>query len=258
MKPSIKFSLGVVLLSLAGALAVHAQSVTTNFADPSRTGLLRVDLIYGRIHVIGSDTRNVVIETRSPSGTADSAPGSLRELAKQPQVTLDRDSNRIKVTTDNPGIPADLEIHVPNQTNLQLSTVNQGDIQVDNVSGEFEIGSVNGSISLSKVSGSVLAHTVNGQVKATLLKVTPDKPMAFTSLNGAIDVTLPSDTKATLRLRSDNGTVSTDLPLTATDPASRRKNEFEVNKIVSGRLNGGGAQIEVRTFNGDVNVRKGP
>ncbi len=37
------------------------------------------------------------------------------------------------------------------------------------------------------------------------------KAMAFTSLNGVIDVTLPASTRANLKLRSDMGDVYTDF-----------------------------------------------
>jgi DUF4097 and DUF4098 domain-containing protein YvlB len=89
--------------------------------------------------------------------------------------------------------------------------------------------------------------------------------MAFTSLNGNVDVTLPSSVKATFKLRSDMGDVFTDFDLqlqaqTTPVPNSRRENgqfRIEVNRSISGTANGGGAEIELRTFNGSVYLRKG-
>ena len=46
---------------------------------------------------------------------------------------------------------------------------------------------------------------------ATLAQVTPNREMAFTSLNGTVDVTLPAATKANLRLRSSNGEIYSDF-----------------------------------------------
>jgi DUF4097 and DUF4098 domain-containing protein YvlB len=135
------------------------------------------------------------------------------------------------------------------------------------VDGELEASNVNGGITLTGVSGSVVAHTVNGQVTATLARVSPQKPMAFSSLNGTVDIALPSSTKANLKLRTDNGSVYTDFDLKMLPQSSSASVEdtrqsggryrVEVNKIIYGAVNGGGQDIEVRTFNGNIYVRKG-
>ena len=66
------------------------------------------------------------------------------------------------------------------------------------------------------------AHTVNGNITVGLDHVTPDKPMSFSSLNGRVDVTLPGDTKARLRLRTTNGAVYSDFDVKMeADTASR-------------------------------------
>jgi hypothetical protein len=47
-----------------------------------------------------------------------------------------------------------------------------------------------------------------------LNKVLPGKSMSFSTMNGDIDVTLPADTKARLRMRTDNGDIYTDFDVT--------------------------------------------
>jgi hypothetical protein len=107
---------------------------------------------------------------------------------------------------------------------------------------------------------------VNGKVHAALVRATPQKPMAFTSLNGVVDITLPATVKANLKLRSDNGTVFTDFELKTMSQAAavvedtRRSGgryRVEVNKVIYGSVNGGGADFDIRTFNGNIYVRKG-
>ena len=92
-----------------------------------------------------------------------------------------------------------------------------------------------------------------------------DKQMAFTSLNGTVDVTLPPSTKANLRLRSDRGDVYSDfdVQLAASAPAvqesggSNGRYRINRNRSVVGAINGGGPEFELRTFNSNVYVRKG-
>jgi len=92
-----------------------------------------------------------------------------------------------------------------------------------------------------------------------------EQPMAFASFNGNVDVTLPASLKATFKLRSDMGDVFTDFDLqlktdTTTSQNPQRENGrlvIRVNQSLTGTLNGGGPEIELRTFNGNVYLRKG-
>ena len=126
---------------------------------------------------------------------------------------------------------------------------------------------MNGPITLTDVAGSVVAHSMNGRVVATMLQVTNQKPMAFTSMNGSVDVTLPSSAKANLRLRSDRGDIYTDFdvqlqPQVAKTPTvqdSRTRGgrfRLEVDNSISGTINGGGAEIKFQNFNGNIYIRK--
>ena len=286
---------GVVVLC-AGATSPAApaaqtqqdtERTTVSFSDASRPGLLHVALVTGTIVVKGADVKEVTIQTHGHNGGAGGFPGpdhwhgpgpgqpddaaeearGLRRLTQQPSLDIEEQNNRMSITSPSPGRPADLEIQVPRRTNLELSSVNVGDIHVEGVDGELEIGTVNGAITLTAVGGSVVAHTVNGKVTATLSRVSPQKPMAFTSLNGAVDITLPAATKANLKLRTDNGSAFTDFDL-HTLPASSSavvedtrqsggRFRLDVNKVIYGSINGGGPDVEVRSFNGNIYVRKG-
>jgi hypothetical protein len=261
----------VLTAPCAGAFAAAEADgpIKAPFSDPTRPGTVHVGLISGSITVVASDTREVLIEVSGealPQPPPEDARG-LRRLTPQPGVTVEERNNRMELKAWPPHREIELRIQVPKQTQLELSTVNNGDIRVERVEGELEIGNVNGNIELTDVSGAVVAHTVNGRVLATLTRVATDKPMAFTSLNGAVDVTLPSTIKANLKLRTDNGSAFTDFDLNVqptsstvtpdSDPRGRGRYRIEVNKVISGSVNGGGPEIEMRTFNGNIYLRKG-
>src|SRR5690606_9880785 len=103
------------------------------------------------------------------------------------------------------------------------------------------------------ISGSAIANTVNGKIEAEILNVTTGKPMSFTTLNGSIDLTLPSDLKANLRMRADNGDVYTDFDLLRR--GNNNRSQYNRNSV-EGTVNGGGAQIQIHTVNGKIVVRK--
>jgi DUF4097 and DUF4098 domain-containing protein YvlB len=272
MKLAIKLLTSIATLAMCvGAAAQDSnERNTVSFSDPSRPGLLQVSLVRGSITVKGSDIKEVIIERRSGHAGAPSSdqqgPTGMRELPQQPFISMEEQNNQMSIASLNMNLAVDLEIQVPRRTSLKLSTVNNGDIRVDGVEGELEIANVHGAITLTGVGGSVVAHTIDGQLTATVATVSPEKPMAFTSLNGTIDVTLPASTKANLKLRSDNGPVYTDFDLSMLQQPSSsvedtRKSggryRIEVNKAIYGSLNGGGPEIELRSFNGPVYVRKG-
>jgi hypothetical protein len=270
-----RFCKAVVCLAMLAAVnAVAAQDpgerVTASFSDPSRPGVLHVSLLAGSITVKGGQGKDVIIQSRGrgehPREDGEASKAGLRRLTQQPALNIEEQNNRMEIESPGAMRPVDLEIEVPAHTHLDLDTVNSGDIKVEGVDGEIEVGNVNGSIMLTAVSGSVVAHTVNGKVYADVARVTPQKPMAFTSLNGVVDVTLPAAVKANLRLRSDNGQVFTDFDLKATSQSAatvedtRRSNgryRIEVNKVIYGSVNGGGPDFDIRTFNGNIYVRKG-
>ena len=242
--------------------------VTVPLSDPARPGTLHVGLVTGEITVTGRDIKEVIVEihgaTTRERPPPDEARG-LRRLTQQPTVSIEEQNNRVEIVAPPTRMVA-LEIQVPKKTHLELSTVNNGRILVEGVEGELEISNVNGQIELNDVGGAVVAHTVNGRVLATLQRITPDKPMAFTSLNGAVDVTLPRDLKANVKLRTDNGSAFTDFDLQMLPQSSRAVIEdsnnprgryrVKVNNVIYGAVNGGGPEIEMRTFNGNIYLRK--
>src|ERR1017187_3380911 len=104
----------------------------------------------------------------------------------------------------------ELVISVPPDTSLKLRNLN-GAIAVEGVKGELDVNSNNGRITLTNVSGSVLANTLNGALTVTMDSVDPNKPLSFSSLNGTIDVPLPADFKANVKLRTDHGEIYSDF-----------------------------------------------
>jgi DUF4097 and DUF4098 domain-containing protein YvlB len=107
---------------------------------------------------------------------------------------------------------------------------------------------------------------VNGGVKVSLDRVTPNKPMSFSSLNGKIDVTLPADTKAKLRLKTTHGEVYTDFDVKMEPDTSKPviedsrgkggKYEIKMDRSLVGSINGGGPEYSFQTMNGTILIHK--
>lgn len=246
------------------------EQATVPFTDPSRPGMLTVVLVEGGVTVKGVNRKDVLIVARPGADAGhDSRRGNpeaagLRRLTPAAWFQVGERFNEMSISS-HPTRHIDFEIQAPTRTHLKLITANGGDIVVEGIDGNMEINNPNGSIRLTGVSGSVVANTTNGNVLATLLRVTADKAMAFTSLKGSVDVTLPAAIRANLKLRSDNGDVYTDFDLSlrpaapSVQDAARDGGRYRlsVNKSIYGSINGGGPDIELRTFNSNVYARKG-
>ena len=117
---------------------------------------------------------------------------------------------------------------------------------------------------MKDISGSVSADALNKDIKINFVEVTPNVAMAFSSLNGDIDITFPKTIKANIKVKSDRGEIYTDFDLKAkpskakvTKGDNKKGNAYTVKleKWITGSINGGGAEILFKNFNGDVIIR---
>jgi DUF4097 and DUF4098 domain-containing protein YvlB len=268
-------SLILGFLLVAGTAAWSQDTgdrITVPFSDPSRPHTLKVHLINGGITVKGYDGKDAIIETRGGQGSEHErrhvprgAEGMKRIDNTAMGLTAEEEDNVLTIGA-RPGRESDLVIQVPVNTSLKLSCINGGDISVDRISGEVEVNNVNGGVTLTNISGSVTAHALNKNVVVKLNQITPDKTMSFSSLNGDIDVTLPADAKARVKLKTDNGEIFTDFdvrmdasarqPVIEDGRPNRGKYRVRVDHSMYGAINGGGPEFQFQTFNGNIYIRK--
>lgn len=268
MRKSI-LSLALMLLAAAAGRAQGPNRFVVPLSKPGQPVHLVVSLISGGITVEPTTGNEVIVEAggddderehRAPHGAA----AGMRRLPNRSLGLVVEEENN-KVTVGMGGMPRDvtLRIQVPRQSSVSLSTVNDGDIHVQGLEGELELNNVNGEITAKDVAGSVVAHTTNGDVKVTMTRVDAKAALAFATLNGDVDVTLPGSFRGDLRMRSDNGEIYTDFdvqlsPSPAKIEQQRQggKYRLEVEQEVRGTIGGGGPEIQLRTFNGDIYLRK--
>lgn len=255
----------------AWAQEANPDRLTVTWTDPARPGLLKVNIMQGSVNVKTHNGRDVVIEARphgrtSPRRTPAEAGGMRRIEMNTTGLTVEEENNVLSIGTRNYNRTVDVDIQVPVKTNLNLKSMNDGVITVDGVEGEIEVTNMNGNVTVNNVSGSVVAHSANGKVVASLRQATQQKAMAFTSMNGNIDVTLPGNLKANLKMRTDNGEIWSDFDIQlkpsgdkpAVEDSRNRGGRYRVNleKSMYGSINGGGPEFDLRTLNGNIYIRK--
>jgi len=292
--------LAVALLAIAVPLVFAQQRnapggteagdrVTVNLSDPSRPGSLKASLLNGSIFVKGYDGKEILVEahTRSASSRgrksrdqseedmererpeadsgAPSSQGMKRLHVAATGLTVEEESNQVRVSTESVNRTIDLTISVPRQTSLVLRTVNDGNIEVSGITGDLDVNDINGSVKLDHISGSAIAHALNGTVRVVFDRIT-QKPMAFSSMNGAIDVTFPPDLRANLTIKSDRGDIFSDFDVQMQAGTPQQIVEdgrphggayrVRIDKSIHGTIGGGGPEIQFTNFNGSIYIRK--
>lgn len=264
-----------VLLLLAATTPLLAQNdvkeqLVIPLSEPGKPGALEVDLINGFIHVVGYSGKDVVIDaatgsSRNKNRNTDETTGGMRRISggNSMDITAEEKSNRVRVHSGSHQKAVNLTIKVPQRFSLKLHTINNGDITVENVNGELEINNINGAIELTDISGSAVAHTVNGNLKANFREIDNKTPMAFSTLNGRVDVTFPASVKANVKLKSDMGDVYSDFDIDVdkSQPKATRSNQSGMYRVtiddwVYGKINNGGPEVMMKTMQGNIYVRK--
>lgn len=157
----------------------------------------------------------------------------------------------------------DYVIRVPYQLNLHVSTVNNGKVLVQDVTGWLDAGNVNGPITLHNVKGTTQAHTVNGNVEADYA-ANPPGASSYHTINGQIKVKYPADFAADLHFTSMHGELYTDFANTAVLPVQVTRNKqgsgggtvYTLTKDTAVRIGKGGPNFRFETLNGDVTITK--
>jgi hypothetical protein len=180
-------------------------------------------------------------------------------------LTVEESNNHVSIQVEFYRSGYDLDIKVPFASNLKIEGANLGGITVEGVNGEIEIEAGTGAIKLINVSGTVVAGTTNGDVDVVLNRIAADKPMSFVTFHGDIDVTLPSDAKVNVRVKSNMGEVFSDfdIALKQAPPDSENSPKKEGGKFrvsldrsIYGTINGGGPEMKFENFSGNVYLRK--
>lgn len=275
--------LKIIILSLTFGygLTLNAQETETlsvPLSNPGKSGKLIIKVIDGSITVNGYDGNEVIVTAMARENNksyksknkyknknkdkGNSKMGMKRITDNGLSYTVEEINNSVYVKYTPGGTTIDFEVKVPRDFSVDLKTVNAGVITVDGVNGTHEASNTNGKITMTNVGGSVVADALNRDITIGFRTVTPNTTMMFTSLNGDIDVTFPSNLKANVNARSDFGNVYTDfeIKLNKNKPLTKTTKKSGVYKVkrekgISGSINGGGSELTFKTLNGDVLIR---
>ncbi len=253
-------------LAVAACLAVPAagQGVTERFDQSyplSEGGRISLNNINGDLRVATWSRDEVRVEAVREA--------SSQELLDGLEIEVEADGDSVRVRTHYPSSRSErgdrlgdharhgrntftrieFTLTVPASARLDAIELVNGSMDVAGVAGGVRARLVNGTIRTEDLAGSVRLSTVNGGIEAVYRSVGVDDRIELDSVNGSVEVTMPASTSARVRVETTHGRLRNDFGLEV------RRHRY-VGADMDGTLGAGGADIEISTVNGSVELRQ--
>ncbi len=239
-------SLILMVLTLGPALASgdepYSETLDETYALAA-TGTVSLENINGDVQVAVWDRSEVRVEAVKQADTL--------ELLEKLKIEIDARPNRVAIDTDYPNVrgshklKVEYTLTVPRGAEIDSIELINGDLDIAGVEGPVEVSCINGTVKVEGLRGAANLSTVNGGLEVYYDYLDADAEIE--SVNGRIDLYLPSSVSAELTAETVNGRISNDLGLQV------HKGKY-VGSDLSGVLGGGAFQVELSTVNGRIEI----
>jgi len=259
-----RYSLAFILLTAILSTAYsQSEQLIINLSPSSLPGLLIFENPKGSIRVTGYDGEVLLVSgSLRFSDTEKPVNKGMRRIGQNAiDISAEVKGNNITLLCRTTGKTIDFDIKVPGNFSLKIRSLDNGNIEIVNINGEIEVENANGDISLENIAGSAVLSSVYGKISAVFREVNPDSPMMFTSFEGDITITIPSSINARLKMKSEKGEILSDFDIKPVKRQSVVKNIedtriYSLEDWIAGSINAGGPEYVIRTYNGNICIRK--
>lgn len=267
----------LTLSSMAGSRGYQEKDhyeKTIAFSNPKGQKTLEVDNIFGSIRVEGYSGKEVRIAYEQTLHAKIRS--ELVNARNETELQITENQNHVLLYAEAPyrrqegeryrkfyyHAQYDIVIQVPQDVQLRLQTVNNGDIEVSDIRGEFLVENVNGSITLKNIDGPCHAHTVNGFILADFATL-PSENCSFETINGDLTLGFQEKPHGDYRMKTFNGEMYSDFGFSLIPGQGKlqkaRKNgltKITTDDFTKVRIGAGGPVFELETLNGDILIRE--
>ncbi len=258
------FVLAVAMLAAGDGLARQQQAqtkpeLTEEFHQTyplTPNGRVSLSNLNGKVSVAAWDRNEVKVDAVKRAYK----PERLREA----EIKVDAGAAHLHIETEYPkheyrskenwereDNPATVEytLTVPRGARLDEVELVNGGLDIQGVTGAVNASSVNGRVTAKNLTGPVKLSVVNGRLEASFDRLSDSSSIELSSVQGALVVTIPSDSNAVLRADTVNGSIANDFNLPV------RVGEY-VGRDLEGRLGAGAARVKLSNVNGTINIRR--
>jgi DUF4097 and DUF4098 domain-containing protein YvlB len=195
---------------------------------------------------------NVTLENIGGKAAAETKSGDVTVMGARNGAKAETVSGDVYVVDIDNGAyckTASGNVKAKNVTgNTDLNCVS-GDVTGDNIKGDVEADTVSGSVKLLNISGAnvVKGKTMSGSA-IYLGEISPSGRYSLNAHSGQVEMTIPSNSAFDLNASTFSGSIKTDFKVVMSGTLSKKK--------ISGSVNGGGADVNLKTFSGSVYLKK--
>jgi DUF4097 and DUF4098 domain-containing protein YvlB len=252
----LRSALSTVCIVLVLGLAAHASdhgAYTEEFHQTyalTADGRIELDNINGAVHISSWDRNEVKVDAVK---SADN-----KERLDEAKIEVDSGSDHISIRTKYPdhdmtfnwgshNNPASVEytLTVPRAARLDEIKLINGGLDVAGVSGEVTASCINGRLEASDLSGRAHLSTINGRLEAKFEQL-KGRSLELSSVNGPVDLTIPSDSMAEIEASTVSGGIDNDFGL--------HVSHHFVGHNLNGELGNGGTKIHLSDVNGRIEI----
>jgi DUF4097 and DUF4098 domain-containing protein YvlB len=222
----------------------------------SANGTVNVSNVNGSITVEAWDRNEVKLEAIKTADSKETLSEMEIQIESKPNsfcVQAEHDSwknrNNGEKWTRNRKMEVQFHLTVPRTAILSgIETVN-GSVIVSNFTNQTNVSAVNGQVTATNLRGAANLSTVNGTVVADFDRLEPGSKISLETVNGKVNLTIPSDSSAMVKAESVNGNITNDFGLPV------RKGKY-VGRDLYGKLGSGDTNVKLESVNGELAILK--
>ncbi len=263
----------IFLLFLLTALSpIYSQVETVNipFENPTGAKKLNIDLFQSSIKIIGTDRSDLLVRYEIMQADEeehmdkDNKTAGLKKISgANVNLEMTCQNNVASIHSKNWNRYITVVIEVPRNIELDIHK-NMGDtILIERINGNINIENNIGDIIVKNTSGVVNASNTAGNIFVHFDKIPEAKSMIFNSTTGEVDLTLPTNYKADLKMKTEMGEIYSDLDLVinknpVSTEAQNENGHFKYSNAAwtYASLNQGGPVITIKSKIGSIYLRK--
>jgi len=246
--------LGIVMALALNASLAHAADgdfVKEEFHKTyplAANGRFSLQNINGPAHISAWDRNEVKVDAVKRADDEDGL--------KNMEIRVDAHPDSVSVETrylshgerwnNNHFSSVEYTVTVPRNAKLDEVELINGELDINGVLGEVRAQCINGKLVATGLTNRAKLSTVNGMLDAKFDRV-PAESLDLQSVNGHIQLTLPSDAKVSLDANTVHGGISNEFGL--------HSSHHMVGHDMHGTLGGGGTHIHLSNVNGAIEIR---
>lgn len=245
----------VLVLVLAAHASDHRGPFTEEFHQTypiAPDGRIDLDNINGPVHISAWDRNEVKVDAVKSAYS--------KERLDEAQIIIDAGKEHISIRTQYPDHdqtfnwgshdnPASVEytLTVPRTVALDEIKLINGSLDISGTSGEVHASCINGRMEAKNLSGRAELSTINGRLEADFGEL-PSSDVDLKSVNGSVELTIPSDSRAEIEASTISGGIDNNLGLHV------NHHRF-IGHDLRGELGNGGTHIKLEDVNGRIEIR---